>query len=840
MVDSPASELPLGPLASKRRTFLIGAASTTILSLLPEVLRPAAAWAGSPADYPEYPYPTTKLGAYDEPYRGQFHFSTRTGWENDINAPLYYRGVYHMFYQHNPHGLVWDTMHWGHATSPDLVHWTQQPIALEPGVQPGNLWSGAGVVDKGNVTGLKSGHDDPIVVFTGTGGVLMNYSTDGAKTFTSYANGRVVAAPPAGSTDSRDPKVLWDEARKRWVMVFWSNEGGNGYDFYTSDNLLDWTYASRFTADWAFECPDFYPMRVNGGSTVKWVLNAASTKYVVGDFDGTRFTTDWTAPMQFDQGTNAYAGQVFNDTPDGRIVQMAWQQGNFGSVWTGNMTFPTELKLVSFPEGLRVTRTPITELDLLRGQRRSWSDRTITGDPGSNPLADVRGETYEIVAEFDTTNATATEFGVKLHTSADGDCNSVVTYDRTRQTLRGVPLTPDEGRIRIHILADRGQLEIYGNDGKVSFSDNVGFDPMPRSAGVAVYAEGGRVRLVSLQYNEIRRAWPAYTPLTNPGSNLTGPWHAVGGSWTPVEDGNSAAGSGFYLSSENVADVTYEADLRLESAAAAGITFRADTTASRHYTAEISADAGGRVRLWRPGKDLATYGTPIARHRAYHLRVVTAGSSIKVYVGDKATPVIDVVDSTYTGGLLGLHVSRGAAKLSNANGMFTTDLTGPWHATTSVWTDTARGKLGWANGDGFYMSGHSAADLTYEADLTLDRAVAASLTFRATADLTQHYTANINTSGGGQIKLWRPGRDLATYSTPIAAGQPYHLKAVVVGERIRVYLGDGATPVIDVVDTSYNSGLIGLNVFSGTATVQNARATLSPAPASAGRNTAAL
>ena len=92
------------------------------------------AFAGDPADYPEYPYPTTNEGAYDEPYRGQFHFSPRSGWMNDPNAPLYYKGTYHLFFQHNPHGLNWDTMHWGHATSPDLVHWTQQPIALEPGV----------------------------------------------------------------------------------------------------------------------------------------------------------------------------------------------------------------------------------------------------------------------------------------------------------------------------------------------------------------------------------------------------------------------------------------------------------------------------------------------------------------------------------------------------------------------------------------------------------------------------------------------------------------------------------------------------------------------------------
>nr|WP_243876654.1 glycoside hydrolase family 32 protein [Streptomyces sp. 846.5] len=788
------------------------------------VLRTGPAWAGSPADYPEYPYPTTLLGAYDEHYRGQFHFSSRSGWMNDINGPLYYKGVYHIFYQHNPHGLAWDTMHWGHATSPDLVHWTQQPIALEPGVQPGNLWSGAGVVDKSNVTGLKSGQDDPIVVFTGTGGVLMDYSTDGAKTFKSYGNGRVVAVPPAASTDSRDPKVLWDAARKRWVMVFWSNEGGNGYDIYTSTNLLDWTYASRFAADWLYECPDLYPMQVDGGSTTKWVLNAASTKYVVGDFDGTTFTTTWTEPVQMDVGRNIYAGQVFNDMPDGRIVEMAWQQSNFGDIWTGNLTFPVELKLVTYPEGLRITRTPVAEIASIRAHPRSWANQTVTADPAGNPLAGIAADTYEVVAEFDTTTATASRFGLKLHTYPDGSCNSDVTYDRTQQTLMGISLAPVNGRIKVHVLVDRDQLEVFGNDGKLSSSNNVDFDPALDSRGVSVYAQDGSVKLVSLLYNELQRAWPAFIPIANPGSNLAGPWQASGGMWANITDGNtcSATGDGFYLSGETGTDFTYEADLSLGTAVAAGITFRANASLTQQYTANINTSGGGQIKLWRPGSDLATYSTPITPGHAYHLKVVAVGSRIRVHLGSGSTPVIDVVDPAYTGGLFGLNVYNGSATLRNANAGLTTNLTGPWSTTNSIWTDTPAGKRSWATGDGFYLSGETGTDFTYEADLSLGTGGAAGITFRANASLTQQYTANINTSGGGQIKLWRPGSDLATYSTPITPGRAYHLKVVAVGSRIRVYLASGSTPVIDIIDTAYSSGLLGLNVWNGTMTAQNA------------------
>ena len=242
---------------------------------------------------------------------------------------------------------------WGHATSTDLVHWVQKPIALEPGVHPGDLWSGAGVVDVNNTSGLRTGSDQPLVVFSGTNGVIIHYSTDGGRTFQTYDKGRKVVIP---SGESRDPKVFWHAASSRWVMAVWSAGGGNGVNLYTSPNLLDWTYRSRYTASWFFECPDFFPLAVDGDpAKTKWVMTDASGEYVIGAFNGTTFTPDWTVPQRMDMGRNAfngsfYAGLVFDALPDGRIVQMAWMPGNAGSTWTGNASFPAELKLKTFPE----------------------------------------------------------------------------------------------------------------------------------------------------------------------------------------------------------------------------------------------------------------------------------------------------------------------------------------------------------------------------------------------------------------------------------------------------------------------------------------------------------
>lgn len=398
------------------------------------VVSTSSAQAGEPADYPEFPYPPTD---YNEPLRGQFHFSSRAGWMNDPNGSFYYRGQYHLLYQHNPHGLAWDTMHWGHAVSPDLVHWTQKPIALEPDVHPGDLWSGNAVVDTNNVTGLKSGADDPILMFSGTGGVIIHYSLDGARTFQTYDRGREVI--DTGGNESRDPKVFWHAPTQRWVMVLYVREGAKGANFYTSTDLLHWQFRSRFTADWMFECPDMVQLPVDGNpADTRWALFAAhDNSYVLGGFDGTTFTASSPVRRQdFGGGrpeTPFYASQTFIGDPAGRIVQTAWQGGNRGSTWTGNLTFPAELTLRTTPDGVRLARNPVAELASLRRDPFTLGAQTLQPG-GPNPLASIRADTYELTAEFDVTGATEAKFGFRLHTRA-----------RTAPTTAKWPTTASRG-----------------------------------------------------------------------------------------------------------------------------------------------------------------------------------------------------------------------------------------------------------------------------------------------------------------------------------------------------------------------------------------------------------
>jgi sucrose-6-phosphate hydrolase SacC (GH32 family) len=169
---------------------------------------------------------------YREPKRGLFHFSPKRGWNNDPNGCVYYNGEYHLFFQHNPYGWSWGNMHWGHAVSKDLVHWEEIGDVLLPD-EMGPMFSGSAVVDSKNTSGFgKDGQAPLVLIYTAAGNPTVQgiaYSTDG-RNFTKYSGNPVLGQVTGGN---RDPKVIWDEANQRWVMVLYVAMRP-ALDFFTS------------------------------------------------------------------------------------------------------------------------------------------------------------------------------------------------------------------------------------------------------------------------------------------------------------------------------------------------------------------------------------------------------------------------------------------------------------------------------------------------------------------------------------------------------------------------------------------------------------------------------
>ncbi len=467
---------------------------------------------------------------YDEPYRPQYHFSPPANWINDPNGLVYYEGEYHLFYQHHPDGLKWGPMHWGHAVSPDLVRWTNLPIALYPDAI-GQIWSGGAVADVENTSGLVPGGGLVAIFSYHDQSQGVAYSTDKGRTWSMYAKNPVL---PAVGKDFRDPKVFWYEPAQQWVMVI---AAGDRAQIYRSPNLLNWRLASEFGEDMPlglWEVPDLFPFTVDGQE--KWVLLASlggapaggsGVRYFIGEFDGTTFTADsLNEPLWLDYGPDNYAGTTWNDVPDGRRIYIGWMNNwMYGQdiptmPWRGAMTIPRELSLRNTAHGLRLMQAPAAELEALRGDRHSWADERITSD--RNLVADVRGTTLEIIAEFELEAGAETVFGFQV--LSDGEQFTSAAYDaRAGQMFVSrfnsgetgfnsnfagfyqTPLTPVENRVRMRIFVDRSSVEVFGNDGEGVISAQA--FPPEGADQLALFANSGVVRLVSLDVYALNGIW---------------------------------------------------------------------------------------------------------------------------------------------------------------------------------------------------------------------------------------------------------------------------------------------------------------------------------------------
>lgn len=376
---------------------------------------------------------------YTERYRPQYHLSPETGNMSDPNGMVYFEGEYHQFYQNSGQ--------WGHAVSNDLIHWTHLPQALVRD-SLGEIWSGSAVVDWKDTSGFFCGKPGLVAIFThfknGLQSQSIAYSSDKGRTWTKYEGNPVIPNP--GLKDFRDPKVIWHEPSRSWVMVVSVN---NRVRFYASKDLKHWNLTSEFGADQGshaavWECPDLFELPVEGSKNKKWVLtvsignnpatNGSTAQYFVGTFDGKSFKND-NAPgdvLWMDYGKDNYAAVSYSDIPskDGRRIFTGWMSNwrypfsQPTEPWKGNMTIPRELKLRNIPDkGLRLVQQPAKELEALRGEPVSFANQEIT--PGNNPLKNIRGTSYELDLELALHSDTS--FGVKVRTG--GSQETIIGYN---------------------------------------------------------------------------------------------------------------------------------------------------------------------------------------------------------------------------------------------------------------------------------------------------------------------------------------------------------------------------------------------------------------------------
>ncbi|MGJ3238875.1 MAG: glycoside hydrolase family 32 protein [Anaerolineae bacterium] len=396
----------------------------------------------------------------DDPLRPSFHFTAPQNWLNDPNGLVYWRGQYHLFYQHNPYAPQWGAMHWGHAVSSDLVHWQDLPIALAPTAQSADeqgVWSGCLVDDGGVAT----------IIYTGVQGDQHQHQTVCIATSTDddlcdwhkYPDNPLQLAMPPHLTGAgfRDPYVWRQDGL--WKMVVGSGALG-GADvilLYEGETLYEWQYVDVLVSndaqnDFIYECPNFFPL----GD--KWVLlvsvmPTSHVEYFVGLFWNNHFIVETHGTL----GNHPFYAPLTFEDPSGRRLMIGWLQetrqadDTQAEHWAGTMSVPMELMLL---ENNQLAVTPAREIldhQLARAYRQFH-------DVHAHDLAEIQAslpsKRLKVVASDDLSKVIFIdgsvievfdfpEYAVRRYYQAEADLTDLVDWLRLPQKRIGIWVMPD-------------------------------------------------------------------------------------------------------------------------------------------------------------------------------------------------------------------------------------------------------------------------------------------------------------------------------------------------------------------------------------------------------------
>ena len=464
-----------------------------------------------------------------DPQRPQYHFLPRANWMNDPNGPIQWKGYYHLFYQYNPNGAYWGDMHWGHARSKDLVHWTHLPVALAPttgGPDKNGCFSGSAFINDGT----------PILVYTGASPEVQCLATgdDQMITWKKFGGNPVISSPPAGLDVAgfRDP-TIWREL-DLWLMTVGSGFKGRGGAvlIYSSKDLTHWDYLHTLFAAPPFkrndashsdrydpvaagemwECPDFFPM---GQKYALLVSTQGRVHYFTGYYSGQRFQRESAGLV--DGSDLYYAAKSFVDD-QGRRILWGWirearnEPAQRRAGWAGVMSLPRVLSIDA--EGT-LRMEPLPELTRLRGRHHR-----ITASELSDfvPVTGVTGDSLEIHLEMDAGDAR--EAGITVRRSPDSAEETTIAYHAAsrnvvldtrrssvcRDAYRGVhngslKLNPNE-LLRLTVFVDGSVVEVFAN-GRTCLTGRI-YPTREDSLGVGIFAKDGRAKVKSMDAFEIK------------------------------------------------------------------------------------------------------------------------------------------------------------------------------------------------------------------------------------------------------------------------------------------------------------------------------------------------
>lgn len=466
-------------------------------------------------------------------YRPRFHACVPVGWANDPNGLIFFGGEAHLFCQYNPYHPYWESMHWGHFVSTDLIRWEFLPVALAPDQNydcGGGCFSGTALEHEGKL----------VLMYTGVAKEIQQQclaiSKDGVM-FEKAASNPVIPASllPEGCSgrDFRDPKVF--ERQGIFYCITGVRDGKTGdLLLFRSPDLLEWSFVGRLLSpeedgmivDGVCECPDYFEAdgkelllfcAMNYPEQEGRFQNVHSSLYMTGHLDllSGRFVPKTCGEL--DGGFDFYAPQTMR-LPDGRRVLIAWKQMWGRTIptaedgWAGSFTLPRELRVI---DGM-LYETPVKEIEHYRCGEVFYHDIPLCNE--RRQLAGIEGTVLELEAVFSL--GSAKRAGVVLFQGEnhetlmfyDAEAGRVV-FDRSQSgadqrgsekesNVRVLPLPLGNGIVSFRIFLDVSSAEVFLNGGKGVMTGNIYADEGDR--GISFFSEGGDVTLLSVRKYDLK------------------------------------------------------------------------------------------------------------------------------------------------------------------------------------------------------------------------------------------------------------------------------------------------------------------------------------------------
>ena len=476
-----------------------------------------------------------------DPHRPLYHFLPPSNWMNDPNGAIFWKGKYHLFYQHNPNGPFPDRIHWGHAVSEDLVHWADLPIAIAPeegGPDEIGCWSG-GAVDNNGV---------PTLIYYGNpGGICLATGDEEMVNWKKCPENPVIPAPAEGTVEWRphDP-CAWKEG-DTWYSLSGSYVGhppkviGASRDaafMFRSPDLIHWEYMGLlYELGEEGDCavPDFFPL--GDKHMLLFASHTRGGQYYIGSYANQRFTPEHHGRLNFTTFDRTPGASLTLFTSgdliapiswgdaSGRRVMIAWiaegrtEAAQRASGWAGILSLPRVLSL-NADGTLRIE--PLPDLQSLRADHRRFTDLPLA-PAAFQHLDEVQGDCLEISAVLEPQDAEA--MGLKLRRSPGGEEETLVLYkpaesrielDVTRSSLdasaigretQGTSLELASGEpLELRIFLDRSVVEVFVNS-RLCLTKRI-YPSRPDSLGVGLLAHGGIAMLRSMDVWKMNAIWP--------------------------------------------------------------------------------------------------------------------------------------------------------------------------------------------------------------------------------------------------------------------------------------------------------------------------------------------